>query len=156
MMTVFLIGLLIGVVATRMVCQHQHAIELSSRLSQVERTAYARGYEHGSLPGQRVLRKTAVTTKGPILASELEPTVLARLVQRWVTQGKQLNCHAWLAVLAAINIKMGLLMAAGLAGVICAVRYFVEHNGFTTVDEATSEWLLTRGDHQPDEEEGEE
>lgn len=150
MMTIFMIGLVLGIVATRMVCLHQHGIELVSSLSQAERRAYATGYEHGSLPGQRVLRKLAIIPKGPILASELEPTVLNRLAQRWAKEGRRMNCHAWLAVVVALTPEESWTLvgcAIGAALMLAAVVMVLISN-CDDVDEATSDWLKEQAGKQ--------
>jgi hypothetical protein len=64
------------------------------------------------------------------------------------------SCHAWLALLAALNLRMGLLMAVGVGIVIVAMRVFIDRDGIGQIDEATSDWLRTRGDRTTDEEGG--
>lgn len=142
-----LLGAFLGAVTTFVVCSRNYAASLRSMAATVERMAYARGYEDGSLPGQRkVLKEGALARdKGTLLASEIEPAVLSRLALKWLEQGRRCQCHAWLAVIATIDIKAGLLMAAAVGIVLAGMRVFISRSGFTSVDESVSDWLK---DHQ--------
>lgn len=95
-----LLGAFLGAVTTFVVCSRNYAASLRSMAAAVERMAYARGYEDGSLPGQRKVLKAGALArdKGTLLASEIEPAVLKRLALKWLQQGRRCQCHAWLAL----------------------------------------------------------
>lgn len=97
---VFLLGLCIGASVMLVLCRLDEQDAVRSACHDVERKAYARGYEDGSLPGQRKVLKEGVLArdKGTLLASEIEPAVLSRLARKWLEQGRRCQCHAWLAL----------------------------------------------------------
>ena len=98
-----LLGAFLGAVTTFVVCRRGYAASLYSTAADVQRRAYARGYEEGSkLKAQSSRSKVQGVVQSRecgLLVTDVEPDTLVLLAQRWVREGRRLNCHAWLAAL---------------------------------------------------------
>lgn len=145
----FLVGALFGAGLAVGICNHLFAISAISLRASAERRAYAKGYEDGSLPGQR--RSLVGSLTGApvgILAKDVEPTVLRRLAEKWVREGRRLNCHAWLPVLlmAMDWEQVGWIAAALMPVLTLVLAAWIMVQGWAPkdVEEAFAEWLKSR------------
>ena len=105
MMTIglILLGAVLGAVTTFVVCSRGYAASLYSTAADVQRRAYALGYEEGAkckARGPRLKAQGVVQNREcGLLVTDVKPDTLVLLAQRWVREGRRLNCHAWLAAL---------------------------------------------------------